>query len=82
MHELTLRLIKRREERGAIDFDLPEAELRFNDEGRICGIVRSERNIAHRLIEEFMLLANETVAKHLERLGVPTLYRIHEEPNP
>jgi ribonuclease R len=82
MHDLTLRLIKRREERGAIDFDLPEAELRFDDEGRICGIVRSERNIAHRLIEEFMLLANETVAKHLERLGVPALYRIHEEPNP
>jgi ribonuclease R len=82
MHELTLVLIKRREERGAIDFDLPEAELRFDDEGRICGIVRSERNIAHRLIEEFMLLANETVAKHLERLGVPMLYRIHKEPNP
>ncbi len=80
MHELALRLIKRREERGAIDFDLPEAELKFDDEGRICGIVRSERNIAHRLIEEFMLLANETVAKHLERLGVPMLYRIHEEP--
>lgn len=82
MHELALVLIKRREERGAIDFDLPEAELRFDDEGRICGITRSERNIAHRLIEEFMLLANETVAKHLERLGVPMLYRIHEEPNP
>jgi ribonuclease R len=82
MHRLTLALIKRRQERGAIDFDLPEAQLLFNDEGQIGGIVRSERNIAHRLIEEFMLLANETVAKHLERLGVPALYRIHEEPNP
>jgi len=82
MHELTLVLIKRREERGAIDFDLPEAELWFNDEGQIGGISRSERNIAHRLIEEFMLMANETVAKHLESLSVPTLYRIHEEPNP
>ncbi|MEK6323059.1 MAG: ribonuclease R [Acidobacteriota bacterium] len=82
MHELTLVLIKRREERGAIDFDLPEAELWFNDEGQIGGIARSERNIAHRLIEEFMLLANETVAKHLESLNVPLLYRIHEEPNP
>jgi ribonuclease R len=82
MHELTLRLIKRREERGAIDFDLPEAELWFNDEGQIGGIARSERNIAHRLIEEFMLLANETVARHLESLTVPLLYRIHEEPNP
>ena len=82
MHEVTLTLIKRREERGAIDFDLPEAEMFFNDEGKIGGIIRSERNIAHRLIEEFMLLANETVAKHLEGLRVPSLYRIHEEPNP
>jgi ribonuclease R len=82
MHELTLALIERREERGAIDFELPEAVLLFNDEGQIGGILRSERNIAHRLIEEFMLLANETVARHLERLGVPMLYRIHEEPNP
>ncbi|HEY7543330.1 MAG TPA: ribonuclease R, partial [Blastocatellia bacterium] len=80
MHQLTLALIRRREERGAIDFDLPEAELLFDDEGQIGGIVRSERNIAHRLIEEFMLTANETVARHLERLRVPSLYRIHEEP--
>ncbi|HKP84998.1 MAG TPA: ribonuclease R, partial [Blastocatellia bacterium] len=82
MHEMTLTLIKRREERGAIDFDLPEAQMFFNDEGQIGGIIRSERNVAHRLIEEFMLLANETVAKHLEGLDVPSLYRIHEEPNP
>ena len=82
MHELALVLIKRREERGAIDFDLPEAELLFDDEGQIGGIIRSERNIAHRLIEEFMLLANETVAKHLEQLSVPTIYRIHDEPDP
>ncbi|MCI0489295.1 MAG: ribonuclease R, partial [Blastocatellia bacterium] len=81
MHELALRLIERREERGAIDFNLPEAELFFNDEGKIGGIVRSERNIAHRLIEEFMLLANETVAAHLEGLGVPVIYRVHEEPD-
>ena len=81
MHTLTTVLIKRREERGAIDFDLPEAELWFNDEGQIGGIARSERNIAHRLIEEFMLLANETVARHLEALRVPLLFRIHEEPN-
>ncbi|HET8677369.1 MAG TPA: VacB/RNase II family 3'-5' exoribonuclease, partial [Blastocatellia bacterium] len=82
MHELALILIERRRERGAIDFDLPEAELFFNDEGQIGGIVRSERNIAHRMIEEFMLLANETVARHLEALDVPELFRIHEEPNP
>jgi ribonuclease R len=82
MHELTQILIDRRRERGAIDFDLPEAEMFFNDEGQIGGIVRSERNIAHRMIEEFMLLANETVARHLDALDVPSLYRIHEEPNP
>jgi ribonuclease R len=82
MHQLALVLIKRREERGAIDFDLPEAEILFNDEGQIGGIIRSERNIAHRLIEEFMLLANETVATHLEKLKVPSVYRIHDEPNP
>jgi len=82
MHELTRILIERRSERGAIDFDLPEAELRFNDEGKVGGIVRSERNIAHRLIEEFMLLANETVATHLEKLEVPSIFRIHEEPDP
>ena len=81
MHDLTQVLIKLREERCAIDFDLPEAEVLFNDEGQIGGIVRSERNIAHRLIEEFMLMANETVARHMEDLGVPTLFRIHEEPN-
>ena len=82
MRNLAKVLIKRREERGAIDFDLPEAELFFNDEGTIGGIVRSERNIAHRLIEEFMLLANETVATHLETLEAPSIYRIHDEPNP
>jgi ribonuclease R len=81
MHELTRVLIERRFERGAIDFDLPEAELLFDDEGQIGGIVRSERNIAHRLIEEFMLLANETVARHLEKLAIPAVYRIHEEPD-
>lgn len=82
MRQLAVELIKRREQRGAIDFDLPEAELLFNDEGQIGGIARAERNFAHRLIEEFMLLANETVAAHLDSLGVPLLFRIHEEPNP
>lgn len=81
MHELALILIERRADEGAIDFDLPEAELLFDDEGQVCGIVRSERNIAHRIIEEFMLLANETVARHLELLRVPSIYRVHEGPD-
>jgi ribonuclease R len=72
----------RRRRRGSIDFDLPEAEVVVDDEGAIAAIVASERNVAHRIIEEFMLLANETVAAHLERQGMPALYRVHESPDP
>jgi ribonuclease R len=82
MEELARILIRMRERRGAIDFNLPESVFEFDDEGRVAGVLKAERNIAHRIIEEFMLLANETVAGHLLRLGVPTLYRIHEEPQP
>jgi len=82
MEGLAQILIKMRTSRGAIDFNLPESIFEFDDEGRIAGVLKAERNIAHRIIEEFMLLANETVAGHLERLGVPSLYRIHEEPEP
>jgi ribonuclease R len=82
MEKLAQVLIKRRQQRGAIDFNLPESIFEFDDEGRIEGVLKAERNIAHRIIEEFMLLANETVATHLSRLNVPSLYRIHEEPQP
>jgi ribonuclease R len=82
MEELARILIKMRERRGAIDFNLPEAIFEFDDEGRVAGVLRADRNIAHRIIEEFMLLANETVAGHMQRLRVPSLYRIHEEPQP
>jgi ribonuclease R len=82
MEKLAEILIKRRQQRGAIDFNLPESIFEFDDEGRIEGVLKAERNIAHRIIEEFMLLANETVATHLSRLNVPSLYRIHEEPLP
>jgi ribonuclease R len=82
MHELFEILHARRRRRGSIDFDLKESQIVLDDAGAVEAIVASERNVAHRLIEEFMLLANETVASHLERLGVPTLYRIHEEPDP
>ncbi len=80
MEELARILIRMREQRGAIDFNLPESIFEFDDEGRIAGVLKAERNIAHRIIEEFMLLANETVAGHMQKLGVPSLYRIHEEP--
>ena len=82
MEELAIILIKMREKRGAIDFNLPESIFEFDDEGRIAGVIKAERNIAHRIIEEFMLLANETVATHLSRLGIPSIYRVHEEPQP
>ncbi|MDO8681764.1 MAG: ribonuclease R [Acidobacteriota bacterium] len=72
----------RRRRRGSVDFDLPEAQVVLDEKGFIENIIASERNVAHRLIEEFMLLANETVAGHLESRGMPALYRIHEPPDP
>jgi ribonuclease R len=82
MRELYEVLRERRRRRGSIDFDLPEAEIRLDEEGQVAAITASERNDAHRLIEEFMLLANETVASELEARGVPAIYRIHEAPDP
>jgi ribonuclease R len=81
MAELAGVLNRKRERRGSIDFDLPEATIEFDEFGRMTGVARSERNIAHRLIEEFMLAANEAVAGYLERRGIPALYRIHEKPD-
>ncbi len=82
MEELFGILNARRTRRGSVDFDLPEAEVVLNEQGFIEDIVASERNVAHRLIEEFMLLTNETVAGHLEKHAMPALYRIHEPPDP
>jgi ribonuclease R len=81
MRELFDILNRRRRRRGSIDFDLPEAEVILSEVGEIEAIVASERNVAHRIIEEFMLLANETVATHLEGHGVPALHRVHEAPD-
>jgi ribonuclease R len=82
MRDLFEILNRRRHRRGSIDFDLKEPEIVLDDEGMVAEIIALERNVAHRLIEEFMLVANETVAQHLADGGVPTLYRIHEEPDP
>jgi len=82
MEELALILNRMRDTRGSIDFDLPEPVITFDENGMMTGIVRSERNIAHRLIEEFMLIANETVAREFFKRQVPSLYRIHETPDP
>ena len=82
MRELFQVLRDRRRRLGSIDFDLEEAEVLLDEDGRIEEIVASERNVAHRLIEEFMLLANETVAEFLDASQVPGLYRVHEQPDP
>jgi ribonuclease R len=76
------RLLARRRARGAIDFDLPEAEILIDLRGRPEQIVRAERSVAHRLIEECMLAANEAVARELLRRRLSGLHRIHEPPDP
>jgi ribonuclease R len=81
MRELFDILNSRRRRRGAIDFDLPEAYVVLSEFGQIQDIVASERNVAHRIIEEFMLLANETVATHLVEHDVAALHRVHEAPD-
>ena len=81
MHELFEILNARRRRRGSIDFDLPETEVILSEYGEIEAIIPAERNVAHRLIEEFMLLANETVARHLVENAVPALHRVHEPPD-
>ena len=81
MRELQAILNRKRERRGSIDFDLPEPTIEFDELGLMRSITKSERNIAHRIIEEFMLSANECVAGYLEGKGIPSLYRIHEKPD-
>jgi ribonuclease R len=82
MKELALILMAMRKTRGSIDFDLPEPEIIIGLTGQTEGIIRAERNLAHQLIEEFMLAANEAVAHHITSLNIPFLYRVHENPDP
>ena len=81
MRDLALILNRKRVRRGSIDFDLPEPVIEFDENGMMKSITRSERNIANRLIEEFMLAANESVAHYLENRRIASLYRIHEKPD-
>jgi ribonuclease R len=81
MEELMNVLRTKRSKRGSIDFDLPEPEIVLDLQGRMTEIIRAERNMAHQIIEEFMLAANETVAWHIENKKAPFIYRIHEEPD-
>jgi ribonuclease R len=80
MADLSQRLRQKRIERGALDFDLPEPEIILDLQGETEGIIRAERNLAHQIIEEFMIAANEAVAHFLEQNGFPSIYRIHEPP--
>ncbi len=79
--ELSQLIRKRREERGSLDFDIPEPEVIIT-QGEIENIIKRERNLAHLIIEDFMIAANEAVAEFLTEKGYPFLYRIHEEPDP
>ncbi|MDP9038412.1 MAG: RNB domain-containing ribonuclease [Acidobacteriota bacterium] len=82
MLELALSLNRKRQRRGSIDFDLPEPVISFDSSGTMQSIVRSERGWSHRLIEEFMLSANECVATWIQNNAIPSIYRIHETPDP
>jgi len=80
MEELAKLLMVKRQERGSIDFDLPEPEVILGLTGELESIVLRERSMAHRIIEEFMIAANEAVARFLSQRNIPVLYRIHEPP--
>ncbi len=81
MHELALKLIARRQSSGSIDFDLPEYKVFLDDYGIVTRILKRERKMSHRIIEEFMLLANRLVAQEMLGRAVPTLYRVHPPPD-
>ncbi len=82
MQALAELLRKKRLARGSLDFDLPEPSIVLSLTGEIMDVIKEERNVAHRLIEEFMLAANETVAHHITHLKIPFLYRTHDPPDP
>jgi ribonuclease R len=81
MKDLALLLNARRNEHGSIDFDLPERVIELDAQNRMINIVRGERNIAHHLIEEFMLAANRAVDGYLLKRGIASLHRVHEKPD-
>ncbi|MCL1939385.1 MAG: ribonuclease R [Desulfovibrionaceae bacterium] len=75
-------LLERRQERGTLDFDLPEVAYLFNEQGELSGLAARERHFGHRMIEEFMIAANEAVAEFLQAREIPALYRVHQPPDP
>ena len=81
MLEMAEILKKKRHERGSIEFDVKEAKIKVDETGFPVDIIYRKRGVSEEIIEEFMLLANETVAEHFEKLGFPFIYRVHEQPN-
>ncbi len=81
MERLALILKKRRLRRGAIDFEFPEVKIALDERGKTAAVIKYDRSIADRIIEEFMLAANETVARRFSEAQVPFIYRIHELPD-
>ncbi len=81
MEELSLLLRKKREIRGAIDFDVPETKIIYDETGKAVDVTKYERRVSNKIIEEFMLACNETVAEHYYWLNMPFVYRIHEDPD-
>ncbi len=81
MQELNLVLIKMREKRGAIDFEIPESKITLNELGDVLTIEKAPRDDSHRLIESFMVAANETIATHFKNMKAPFVYRVHEQPD-
>jgi ribonuclease R len=81
MKELSAIIRRNRENRGAIDFDLPEAKVILNDEREAIDVIVQERGVSHKIIEDFMLACNETVAEHMFKLKIPFVYRVHETPD-
>lgn len=81
MRELALILRDKRMRRGAIDFDFPEPYFSMDEDGKVDGIYPRSLSISNRIIEEFMLAANETVAGHCQKIGIPCVYRVHEKPD-
>src|SRR5258708_33868808 len=79
-HELSKKLTEQRKARGAIEFDLPEAKIILDDEGKVAEIARRPRNDAHRLVEEFMLAANGGVARVFDVRGLPPRHRVPNQP--
>ena len=82
MRDLAMILRKRRRKRGALELNMPEVELEFDDQGRVSGAHFAKHDVSHQLIEEFMLAANEAVAEQLADLGIPFLRRVHPAPDP